>query len=125
MIEKINNLTGLNPQPLKQADPLKSHADITFAQLLQGKSVESQKLKFSAHAMQRLKDRNITLSNDELTKINQKVNQAFQKGAQSSLILMDKLALVVSVKNKTVITAIDDANARDHIFTNIDSAAII
>jgi flagellar operon protein len=53
------------------------------------------------------------------------VNRAEAKGAKESLILMDRLALVVSVKNRTVITAVDDQNLKDNIFTNIDSAVIV
>jgi hypothetical protein len=34
------------------------------------------------------------------------------------------MALVVSVSNRTVITAVDQSGMRDQVFTNIDSAAI-
>ena len=53
------------------------------------------------------------------------VNKAEAKGAKESLILMDQLALVVSVKNRTVITAVDGASLKDNVFTNIDSAVIV
>ena len=39
--------------------------------------------------------------------------------------MLDNMALIVSIKNKTVITAIDQNSMKDNIFTNIDSAAII
>ena len=41
------------------------------------------------------------------------------------MILLKETALVVSVKNRTVITAVDEASAKENIFTNIDSAAIL
>ena len=44
---------------------------------------------------------------------------------KDALILMKETALVVSVKNRTVITAVDEASAKENIFTNIDSAAIL
>ena len=71
--------------------------------------------------------RNIKLGQAELTKLNTAVDRAAQKGAKESLVLMNNnnLALVVSVKNKTVITAMDSASMKDNIFTNIDSAVII
>ena len=47
------------------------------------------------------------------------------KGARESLIYMNDLAFVVSVKNRTVITAMDGPSAKENIFTNIDSAAIL
>ena len=37
----------------------------------------------------------------------------------------DDLALIVSIKNKTVVTAIDRDNLKDNLFTKIDSAIII
>jgi len=37
----------------------------------------------------------------------------------------NNLAFVVSVKNKTVITAMDGASIKDNVFTNIDSAVIV
>lgn len=83
-------------------------------------------VKFSQHALQRLETRNIKLSQSELNKLNSAVEKASQKGASESLILMNnELALVVSVKNRTVITAIDGNSIKDNVFTNIDSAVII
>ncbi|MDT8901297.1 TIGR02530 family flagellar biosynthesis protein [Anaeroselena agilis] len=82
-------------------------------------------VKFSQHALQRLSSRNIQLDRGDLAKISGAVDKAAQKGARDSLILMNNLALVVSVKNRTVITAMDGANIRDNVFTNIDSAVIV
>lgn len=82
-------------------------------------------LKFSQHAMARLQSRNIQLSASDLQKINVAVKKAEQKGAKESLMVLDNIALVVSVKNKTVITAMDGASMKDNIFTNIDSAIIL
>ena len=87
---------------------------------------ELTQVKFSQHALQRLQTRNIKLYNSELDKLNQAVEKAAQKGAKESLILMNNdLAFVVSVKNKTVITAMDGSSIKDNVFTNIDSAVII
>lgn len=82
---------------------------------------------FSQHALERLQSRNIKLGQAELTKLNDAVEKAAQKGAKESLVFMSNsnLALVVSVKNKMVITAMDGTNTRDNVFTNIDSAVIV
>ena len=53
------------------------------------------------------------------------MDKAAQKGSQDSLILMNDTALVVSVKNRTVVTAMDGASMKDNVFTNIDSAVIV
>ena len=83
-------------------------------------------VKFSQHATQRLQTRNINLTQTQMNQLNNAVDKAAQKGAKESLILMDKdLALVVSVTNRTVITAMDGASIKDNVFTNIDSAVIV
>lgn len=93
-----------------------------FGQIL---NQELTGIKFSQHAKDRLQTRNIQLGQAELTKLNSAVEKAAQKGSRESLVLMDNLALVVSIKNRTVITALDGANIKDNVFTNIDSAVII
>ena len=82
-------------------------------------------LKFSQHAQERLKSRQINLGDLEMKQLQEAVGRARAKGARESLVLMGELALVVSVKNNTVITAVDGANLRENVFTNIDSAVII
>jgi len=94
-----------------------------FQQVLQQK-IQGE-LKFSQHARQRLQSRNIQLQPADMERIESAVGKAREKGARDSLILMDNLALVVSIKNNTVITAVDGANLRENVFTNIDSAVIV
>jgi flagellar operon protein len=85
----------------------------------------SQPLKFSAHAQQRLASRNITLSSDDVAKMNAMADKAAAKGSKQSLFMMRDTAMVVSITNRTVITAVDQNSMKDNVFTNIDSAAII
>jgi len=82
-------------------------------------------LKFSQHAQERLKARNIEFNTEDLDKLSEAVGKARAKGSRDSLILMNDLALVVSVKNNTVITAVDSQNLKENVFTNIDSAVIV
>jgi flagellar operon protein len=82
-------------------------------------------LKFSAHAKERLSSRNISLSPEELARITDAVNKAAAKGARQSLLVMDHSAFVVSVTNRTVITALDGNSMKENVFTNIDSAVIV
>jgi flagellar operon protein len=82
-------------------------------------------LKFSAHAKARLSSRGIELSGEDLLKMQQAVQKMSEKGAKESLILTDKSAFVVSVKNNTVITAVDRDSMKENVFTNIDSTMMI
>jgi flagellar operon protein len=82
-------------------------------------------LKFSAHAQQRLESRNIRLTSDDVAKMNAMADKAAAKGAKQSLFMMRDVAMVVSIQNRTVITAVDQSSMKENVFTNIDSAAIL
>ena len=85
----------------------------------------SAPLKFSAHALQRLQSRNIAISPDDMQRMNAMADKAAAKGAQQSLFMVHDVAMIVSIKNRTVITAVDSESMKDNVFTNIDSAAVI
>ncbi|RJP81648.1 MAG: hypothetical protein C4524_01645 [Candidatus Zixiibacteriota bacterium] len=82
-------------------------------------------LHFSAHALQRMDQRGIHLSPAELDKIRGAVDTAAAKGSRSSLVLLDERAFVISVPNRTVITALEGEALRDQVVTQIDSAVIL
>ena len=81
-------------------------------------------VQFSGHAMQRIQRRGIALGADAIARLNEGVARASGKGARESVVFVDGTAFVVSVSNRTVITAVDRGHMRDHVFTNIDSAVI-
>lgn len=99
--------------------------EFAFEKALKNELEKSQSLKFSAHAEKRLRERNIVLAREDLAKIDSAVRQAEAKGSRESLIIYGDLALVASVRNKTVVTALDGKSLREHVFTNIDSAVIV
>lgn len=84
-----------------------------------------QQLRLSGHAQTRLRGRGIDLSEGDWARVTGGVDRAAAKGAKESLILVDDVALVVSVRNRTVITAVDKDNLKENVFTNIDSAVIV
>lgn len=84
----------------------------------------SHEVRFSAHALQRLRAAGIQFGPEQQRRLQQAVDKAAAKGARESLVLLDDVALVVSVKNRTVITAVDGARMKENVFTNIDSAVI-
>ena len=86
---------------------------------------QSSELKFSKHAAMRLEDRNINLSKEQSSRLENGVQKASEKGIKESLVLMDSLAFIVNVPNKTVVTAMDQGESSDNIFTNIDGAVIV
>lgn len=111
------NVTGIKANNVNKTKSVSN-----FENLLQEKIAG---VKFSQHAIERMQSRNISLSTEDLTSLNTAVEKIAQKGAKESLVYMKDVALVVSVANRTVITAMDGRSAKDNIFTNIDSAVII
>lgn len=87
---------------------------------------DGQEVRFSAHAAARIEKRGVKLSPNDLTRLGRAVDRMQEKGVQDALIYINHaVALIVSVANRTVITAVDEASAKENIFTNIDSAAIL
>ena len=81
-------------------------------------------IKFSKHALERISSRDLPLDKAQMDKLDAAVASARDKGAKESLVLMDELALIVSVKNKTVITAMSSVETKGSVFTSIDSTVI-
>ncbi len=94
-----------------------------FAKVLDGK-MPSQGITFSQHAQERLKERGINLDKTEMEKLAGAVDDVARKGGRESLVLLGDAALVVSVKNRTVVTALDRNSMQGNVFTNIDSAVL-
>ena len=111
------NLYFQNVKPEKTTEQNKEV--VSFQDVLNAK-VE-QEVKFSKHANQRLENRNIELSEDQLERLNQGVGQARTKQIQESLVMMDNLAFIV---NNTVVTAMEQGES-GQVFTNIDGAVIV
>ncbi|MCH7903130.1 MAG: hypothetical protein IH944_01030 [Armatimonadetes bacterium] len=88
-------------------------------------SILADRLKVSAHAQTRLESREIKLDADAWERVLDGVDRAAKKGAKEALVMVDDIALIVSVKNRTVITAVDKARLKENVFTNIDSAVIV
>ena len=95
-----------------------------FAELL-AEAEGRGRVKFSAHAVDRMQSRGIGMEIDELKKVEDAIDQLETKGGKQGLILTDKASLVVSVDNRTVITAVDRGDEGGRVFTNIDSAVIV
>lgn len=97
----------------------------SFQQILLQKQLLSDsvnELKFSKHASLRLQDRNITISSEQMKRLQDGAGKAKAKGIQESLVMVDDLAFIVNTKSNTVITAVNEL--KNSVFTNIDGAVI-
>lgn len=92
----------------------------SFEEMLQDRLVH-----FSNHAAKRMEQRGIQLKPEQLHQIESAIDSAAAKGAKDSLILLNDMALIVNVNNRTIVTAMDGSSMKDNVFTQIDSAVII
>ena len=121
----IEQVTGeyLRSAKSSRAD---NSSQASFEEILRKKQNQrSSELKFSKHASMRLEERNISLTEEQNARLEDGVAKAGEKGIRESLVMMDSLAFIVNVPNKTVVTAMDQAETKNNIFTNIDGAVII
>lgn len=118
-------ITGVNQTGSITRQQPSATATGGFDSILRQKQAEDNEIKFSKHAEQRLQMRNISLSQEQKNKMKEAVTKAASKGVRDSLVLMDNLAFVVNVRNRTVITAANSNELKDNVFTNIDGAVIV
>ncbi len=123
-IEQVAGQLLMQPASVKEQPQINGQ---TFADIFRQKQTVDNivsPVRFSKHASVRLGDRNIELSSEQLNRLNEGAQKANAKGINESLVLVDELAFIVNIKNNTVITAMDQSEARENVFTNIDGAVI-
>jgi flagellar operon protein len=125
-MSKIAPVVNINPiqETHGRASVDALHNTKGFAEILENQQ-RGMEVRLSAHAQERLNQQNITISPQDISRINEAAQKAEMKGSRESLILLRDLALVVNIRNRTVITAVNSARQKDKIFTNIDSTVIL
>jgi flagellar operon protein len=134
-----NRIGGLNPTPeAKKPQGEISSKGPSFDEVLKtnltakpqiggaGLSPQASGIKFSNHAIERIKSRGIEMGPEQLERLGKAVEKAESKGAKETLVLLgNDSALIVNIKNKTVVTALDQSMMKENVFTNIDSTVIL
>ncbi len=123
MVNKVSNIT-LNNSISQKVKNANLNTGKSFAEVLD-ENQRNMEVKLSAHAQERLKQQNITISQQDMNRITEATQMAQKKGSKESLMILRDLALVVNISNRTVITAVDKSRQKDRIFTNIDSTIIL
>jgi len=126
LVESLNNShrVALSPETSSGKTGAEPDSSTNFEDMLQAQLGRPATVRLSAHAQRRLNSRNINFGQDEAVRLEQAVEKAANKGSRESLILMDDLALVVNIKNRVVVTAVDAASRKENVFTNIDSVVL-
>lgn len=119
----------LQDQYLKQQKTKSIPESLSFSDILQKQQAQEVQadstVRFSKHASNRLTDRNIELTPTQLERLNDGTRKAGEKGIRESLVIVDKLAFIVNTGSNMVITAMDQTETDENIYTNIDGAVIM
>jgi flagellar operon protein len=98
---------------------------LSFREALEAQLQKNSKLSFSKHAVNRVVERNLELSEDSLSRLNEGARLAGEKKLEEPLILVDRTAFLVNLKHNKVITTVDANELKGNVFTNIDGTVII
>jgi flagellar operon protein len=104
------------PRPSSPA-PVRTAGGPSFQETLHG-------LNFSNHAQKRIERRDLDLDPARLNRLNSAISRAAEKGARNSVVMLDDLAVVVDIRDRKVVTALNAAQGKERVFTNIDSVVI-
>lgn len=132
----LNNLRGateaLRVKSDKGSNSKETQSGAGFKELLSGTGetqakapVDTFKLKFSNHAIERMQQRGVTFTPDVLNKIQSATSKAAEKGSKETLVLTDDTALIVNHKNNMIVTVVDRSALKENVFTNIDATVIV
>jgi flagellar operon protein len=121
---KVQSIRNIGPGEINKPPQAREINNSNFREQLDNSIKNFDSLKFSGHAMDRLADRGVVLTEEKASRLLKAVDAAQTKGARESLVLLDELAFVVSVKNRTVITACETSSLKQGVFTKIDSAVL-
>ena len=136
MSNELNNILIPNvtrtPQQksIDKSNQLPKEGEISEFKELLNSQIENKKplhggINLSSHAAQRLQERKIDFNGEEYAKVKKAMAQLKEKGGQNSLIISDKAAYIVDVKNNKVVTAVDKESMMSNVFTKIDSTVFI
>jgi flagellar operon protein len=116
-INNINQTSGTSrSQSTGQQSNVNQNTSSSFADAL-----EQANVKFSNHAQKRLETRSIEMDQSSMNRLSSAVDKAQAHGAKESLILMDDLAFVVNIQDRTVVTTVDMNHRKEGVFTQIDT----
>ena len=86
-------------------------------------NADNMELKISNHAQKRLDQRGLSLAGEDMSNLSQAMDELNDKGSKNSLLFYKDMALIASIDNRTIITALNQ-NELDTVM-NIDSTKFI
>lgn len=119
----VGNFGHITTSTQTKSNNIKTNDKVSFQDVLNGVKNKDEGFIVSKHAAQRLNEINFT--EEDMKQIEKGFEIAKDKNSKNTVMLYKDVALIASVENKTLITAVDKERAKDNIFTNIDSVVIL
>ena len=104
---------------------VKDHGNSFGALLKQKIESNSRNLVFSKHALKRIDNRDINITQGLLDDVSEAVNRADEKGIKDALILGHGTAFIVNIPTRTVITTMNSNDMNQNVITNIDGTVLM
>lgn len=126
----IGGLPASYPRPAGAPAAAPSAGDASFGAILkQASGTQPAGVQLSRHAQNRVDRRDLNLDPATMTRLNNAIDRAAQKGSRNSVVMLDGLAVVVDVRDRTVVTAMNTNGSagqqgKERVFTNIDSVVV-
>lgn len=114
---QLGRVNGVGEQPAKPTGTVKPVQGPSFMETLES----VQGVRFSNHAIKRLQSREIHLDSENVNRLSEAIDKAEKRGGKSSLVMVDDLAFIVNIQDRTVVTALDANQRGEGVFTQIDS----
>ena len=119
----VGNFGQISNTQTKISNTTNSKDKTSFKDILDNVRNKDEGFTISKHAALRLNEINFT--EEDMKQIEKGFEIAKDKNSKNTVMLYKDVALIASVENKTIITAVDKERAKENIFTNVDSVVIL
>nr|WP_300129277.1 TIGR02530 family flagellar biosynthesis protein [uncultured Butyricicoccus sp.] len=96
-----------------------------FQSILQERLEQSESVRLSRHAQQRVEQRGIEMTPSLINDISSSVDRASAKGVKDIVVISPRQAFIVNVPSRLIVTAMTTEEMKENVFTNIDGAVIL
>ncbi|NOZ92463.1 flagellar hook associated protein [bacterium 3DAC] len=124
--KQIQNLGGPESTRLNisRAQKQEQRVSVGLSPFMQ-ELASSMGIKFSKHALDRIRFRKIDFTQDHLLRLADGITKLRNKGVKEGVVVMDDLIAVVGVKDGTVITVKTPPFKKDAVFSQIDGVVFV
>jgi flagellar operon protein len=95
-----------------------------FARMLKQR-LDDRQISLSTHAAERMTRRGVEMDDHTVEQLQTAFDLAEKKGSREALFLLDNMAVIASVRDRVVKTALDHRQMEAGVFTQIDTTVVL